>query len=1096
MKVRSKNETVKASRIFTDREEPRAAFWKNYNRCVEEMATGGNIHVLTYYGIGGIGKSSLVKKLMSEMDERLPGKRYVYFDFNIYQESRAVLTALKNKLTEEFKFSFPLFELGSYVYAKKIGDNPDSLEIKQMTEKSPFLSLAMSIVGNIPIMGFATSMLSLADQCVAYVRTYLKNHSRELKQIEYMEAEELYRHLPYLFAKDMAHNQEQSGKLLVVMLDTYERLVNELSSTGDPLRNDLWIRGEEGLIQNIPNVLWVIAGREKLKWERFDPDWAESLEQHILGNLSSADSDSFLSGAGVGGSELRQQLYELTNGTPVYLDLCVDQFTRLSSRGILPDISMFGQNTYDLIERFIRYMSDSQKDLVYTLACLQMWNDKLIMQIAGEVLPGFSLSTYEKAKDFSFVIQSDNSWYNIHQTVGEVLVEHCPQLLKEKICQKIIDHFTGKLETQDICGAEYPGSLGYILRAGLMLYQNREDFRSFYRDSVMRCLDKLIEAGRFQQAEVLMDLLRKRAEREPSDLFYADILCVDSTLLYKKRDYAHSEELAESAVRLYQTLLGKDHGYTLLAANILALTLEAQGQHQRALEILESLLQKFTVTYGADDSNTLAIMGNLGTTYLEVGQCEKAVELKTNVFQEYSMHYGTDHPRTLWAMSSLADTLSTLKRYEEALPLCKEALAKYRVVLGSDHRDTVNAMGIFAGILFYLGRYEDALPLYEEAFEKKRALYGSDYITTVYAGMNVARTLRKMGRHAEALPLYEDALSNCRMILGSDHSDTVTLMEHTANTLYSLGRSEEALPMYEEILSIRRVVLGNDHLDTVTSMNSLACTLYNLSRFEEAAVLFEEALSIRRALLGNAHPDTVNLMFSLAETLYELSRYEEALPLYEEVLSKKRTLLGDDHLDTVIAMRNVASTLYELKRYEQALALEETVFAKRRALLGDDHPDTLNAMKNLQITLTALKQHEKSLELCEELLSRQRRVLGDTHEDTLKTENRLAVALYDLGDYDKAAQITEQLLQTRMRISGEDDLSTILTMNNLASCLFKLGRYKEALPLQQTVLAQRRRLLGEDDPKTVKALKKLIDTLRALGREDEAKELERQLKDA
>ena len=109
MKVRSKSESIKATRVFTDREEPRAAFWKNYDRCIKEMADGGNIHVLTYYGIGGIGKSSLLKKLMSEMDDRFSDRRYVYFDFNIYQESRAVLTSLKNKLTEQCKFTFPLF---------------------------------------------------------------------------------------------------------------------------------------------------------------------------------------------------------------------------------------------------------------------------------------------------------------------------------------------------------------------------------------------------------------------------------------------------------------------------------------------------------------------------------------------------------------------------------------------------------------------------------------------------------------------------------------------------------------------------------------------------------------------------------------------------------------------------------------------------------------------------------------------------------------------------------------------------------------------------------------------------------------------------
>ena len=67
MKIRTKKSQLKASRIFTDREEPRAAFWQQYRRLEEEIAQEeANVHVLTYYGIGGIGKSSLLKKIMEE----------------------------------------------------------------------------------------------------------------------------------------------------------------------------------------------------------------------------------------------------------------------------------------------------------------------------------------------------------------------------------------------------------------------------------------------------------------------------------------------------------------------------------------------------------------------------------------------------------------------------------------------------------------------------------------------------------------------------------------------------------------------------------------------------------------------------------------------------------------------------------------------------------------------------------------------------------------------------------------------------------------------------------------------------------------------
>jgi len=967
MKVRSKNENIKATRVFTDREEPRAAFWKNYERCEAEMTNGGNIHVLTYYGIGGIGKSRLLKKLMSEMDERFTDKRYVYFDFNIQQESRAVLTALKNKLTEQCKFTFPLFELGSYMYAKKVGGNPDAPEIQQMTEKSPFLSLVLSIAGNIPMLGFATSMLSLADQCVAYVRTYLKNHSRELKQIEYMEAEELYRHLPYLFAQDLTHNQEHSGKLLVVLLDTYERLVNELSATGDPLMNDLWIRGEEGLIQNIPNVLWVIAGREKLKGERFDPDWAEALEQHILGNLSLADSDSFLSAAGVGGSELRQQLYELTNGTPVYLDLCVDQFARLSAKGILPEISMFGQNTHELIERFIRYMSDSQKDLVYTLACLQMWNDDLIMQIADAVLPNFSLSTYEKAKDFSFIIPSGDNWYNIHQTVGEVLVAHCPKLLKEKICQKIIDHFTKAIETQNVCGEDYPTSLTYIVRAGLMRYQDRSKLREFSIENIDKCLNNLIEAGRLIQVESLMEPLWEIAQSDQTDLFYALIASWMSRFFIKAGNELRSLELAEASVNLCQAFLGESHAETLAAKNDLAIALNSLAEHEKAREIEEYLVEAYQKIGGENNHNALTIMNNLGLTYRSLGQYEKALAVQTQVLQEFQRLHGENHPATVRAIGNLALTLEDMNQNEKALQMYEQTLTKFQELFGDNHLETIMAM------------------------------------------QNIAGVLHKLNRQAEALSWNENILEKCRSALGSDHPQTIQAMRDFAFTLYQLQHYQDALSLEEEVFKKRRELLGDDHRKTLQSLRTIAIMHSSMANHEESAACWKALLKKHRALDGDDHPNTLEAIRNLVNNLQVLEHYEESLPLDQELLATHRVLFGENHPNTLRAMYNLADTLMHLAYYEDVLVLEQEILEKNRAMFSEDHPSILTIKNRISYALITLGRYDEALPLQKIVFSTLRRDLGIEDPRTARAAKRVIDTLRVLGREEEARELEAQL---------------------------------------------------------------------------------------
>ena len=97
-KIRSHGSIQNGSRMFTDREEPRQAFWEKYRAVKGQLHTDGDIHVLTYYGVGGIGKTSLLKQLMLEMDRQLPSPRYVYLDLDKHHDCHTVLNVLKNML--------------------------------------------------------------------------------------------------------------------------------------------------------------------------------------------------------------------------------------------------------------------------------------------------------------------------------------------------------------------------------------------------------------------------------------------------------------------------------------------------------------------------------------------------------------------------------------------------------------------------------------------------------------------------------------------------------------------------------------------------------------------------------------------------------------------------------------------------------------------------------------------------------------------------------------------------------------------------------------------------------------------------------------
>lgn len=921
MKVKTGNRTPKAVRQFTDREEPRASFWKEYALTKSELSGQSNIHVLSYYGIGGIGKTRLLKKLMEEMEEKLPHPVYAYIDFEITQESRRTLSRLKSKLQEKAKFTFPLFDLGEYVYAKKTGEQADSPEVQQLTEKSPFLNLVLSIADNIPVVGIAAKVLTLADQSVAYLRNYLNTHSRELSKIEYLEPEALYRYLPVLFSLDMANNMKNATEPVVIFLDTYERLVNELSQVGEPLKQDEWIRGEDGIVQRIPGVLWVIAGREKLKWERFDPEWKDALQSHILGNLSPADSIQFLEKAGVGGPDLRLALYKLTQGTPVYLDLCVDQYLRMIEQGIQPEVSLFGRDTFDLIERFVRYMGDAQKDYVYLLACLRTWDDALACQIAESVLSNFSHIAYEKTKDLSFIVHSGDGEYHINQTVGQVLMEHCPQAIQTRVGNALVEKFSGTLRNALHTSDAFADALQYVTVGALLVHKDREDLCRFFLANIYDPLQNLISAARFEQAQTILDLLTVQAEEGPQDRFFGELLCIQSQFCCATADLQMGCSKASAAWQLLSSILGPEHPAALGAMSDLASALDDAGQYPKALELNQQLLEKRRRISGEDHPNTLGAMHNLAVVLGRAGQTQKSLELKHQVLEKSRRILGEDDPDTLTAMNNLAMALGDAGQTQKSLEMVQQILEKRRRLLGEDHPDTLTSIHSLAITFGKLNRHKEALDLYQQVLEKRRRILGEDHPKTLGAMNGLACTLEKLGRRQEALELSQQGLEKHRHILGEDHPDTLAYMRDTALLLEKLGRQQEALPLRQQVLEKRRRLLGEDHPDTLAAMNTLGIRYTKSGQPDKALELLQPLLEKRRRMLGEDHPKTLDAMTNVAGSLMCLCQNEEARDLLLQVLEKNRQMLGDQDPKTHQAFRHAIMILDTTGETEKAQAL-------------------------------------------------------------------------------------------------------------------------------------------------------------------------------
>ena len=443
----------KATKEFTDRVEPRRLFWTKYNMLKDAISVNNDIpiQIITYYGIGGVGKSRLLKQIREELIEREADSKYCYIDFekvkNLTTAGEEMLNVIKNDLTRRYEFEFPLYDLAYYEYNIRLGFPASKPELESILSKHSQLNFLISVAGEIPLVGTFAKIVQYADEGSTILKNRFNNSKLKEKVLELdnMSLDEIKEMLPYYFAMDMKYNLSNEKYPFVFEIDTYEKLVNELTQLGSIRDIDDWLKGDNGLIQNIPNVLWVIAGREKLKWGNYDKDYEILLDQHLLGDLSFADCKFFLNSAGINDEDIVSQIYKLTGGVPIFLDMCVDTYFKLLEDNKKISIKDFEGDQIKLIERFFKYMNHQERDFITVLSFIGNWTDDEIEEKIKNVLGSFSYNLYDRIKDFSFVLY-ENDKYKIHDTIRKVIVENAPSIIKHKFDESIINIQEKKIE--------------------------------------------------------------------------------------------------------------------------------------------------------------------------------------------------------------------------------------------------------------------------------------------------------------------------------------------------------------------------------------------------------------------------------------------------------------------------------------------------------------------------------------------------------------------------------------------------------------------------------------------------------------------------
>jgi len=259
-----KKANVSALREFTDREEPTKAFINAL-----QLKNSDQYKVLTFYGVGGIGKSRLVRELYRKTDNLQPGTVKVILDFKEekYRNAGEALIFLRKQIKNNHKVKFNTFDLAYAIYWRKL--NPQ-VSMKSNSSELPFIeegSFIADLVDQLDYVPFAQwvpKTLKLINGLTKYKDLFQWWYGRgkeTIEQLEDLQPSEIEELLPAYFAVDLKEYLVLTGEKLVIFLDTYEAIWEKNRLQGSFSEKDAWV---QELVLQLPECLWVIAGREKI----------------------------------------------------------------------------------------------------------------------------------------------------------------------------------------------------------------------------------------------------------------------------------------------------------------------------------------------------------------------------------------------------------------------------------------------------------------------------------------------------------------------------------------------------------------------------------------------------------------------------------------------------------------------------------------------------------------------------------------------------------------------------------------------------------------------------------------------------------------
>lgn len=876
--------TKEDDELFVDRDAAAEYFWNKLKR-VDDAAGRKHSKVITYYGEGGIGKSWLLQyRLYDEVKNRKNElqKKYavVYHSLEAAQDIVGILCSFRSQIAAQMpRSAFPVFDAAIKHYEILLGRPVKLNSQKTRLEKTAgtiadictLLSLAPS-VGPLYKALTLMSKAGSAEQAADFIKK-LSSFSLPPKTKQMIEAifrkrstEGVADDLARCFAYDLFNNMHEYS--VVFLVDTMEKLEYKDRSPSA-------LRVEKTLLEHLPNkscnCLWVFAGREKLYPEIKENMRGLEIEEHEIKDLTKEDAFRYLrEKQEIGDEEILERIYEITEGTPLFLSMCVETYR---NQGCPSIEDFYIDNKRELISRYVKYLSENEQTVVRAMSTIIHWTDRDFEEVFTEVYKYYEIfsDAYDRMIKTSMIERVNDERFFLHRSVRSAIYrddDYNPKR-RDETQAAVIRLYRRRLEEDD-CDVVY------------------------YRDRFIELMRHLA-VDRVELSEELMN-----------DLTYIMFSLSNRLMPFGK------DGVQEVIDVLEDICMGafEDGNENQNFAYALAAFHEKAGNFRRAVEIRERFLELLRDGYKYDDDNPLVIENkvNLARDWCESGRAGDALPMAKQLLAASRRLFGEQDNTTILAKHVCAMANASLEHYDEAVPYYEEIAAALRDWL-DDKGFQIYINNDLAYVYAKLGEDEKASGAWAEARAVALSEFGKYDRRTLSVFRTQLKAFRELDKDDEADAVGSQLTDLCRECSGEESQEAVDFIDEAMADFAEVGMLYEAAECAKILLEICRDRYGEDHPDTLIVWGNLGRFRTYINETREGREDLRAVLAKYRSVMDENAPEILGIMTDIANASVMLADYDEAIRIQTEIVEKYKELYGENH----------EKTLYEIGILEELI---------------------------------------------------------------------------------------------------------------------------------------------------------------------------------